>query len=74
MENQEIAIKYYSTNDMWTNLLIKALIQPKCIKCCIIIGLTSFPAISPQLIIVIAKGGVFNGWIGKVRPFIVITL
>jgi hypothetical protein len=53
---------------MWTNLFTKALLQPKCIKCYIIIGLTSFSAINPQITIVIAKGGIFNDkdyWLNK---------
>lgn len=58
IKSQEIVIKYCPTNDMWVDLLIKALPQPKHVKCCFTLGLIESLVINPQ--VGVARGGVFN--------------
>ncbi len=58
IKSQEIVIKYCPTNDMWVDLLTKALPQPKHVKCCSTLGLIESLVINPQ--VVVARGGVFN--------------
>jgi hypothetical protein len=58
IKSQEIVIKYCPTNDMWVDLLIKALPQPKHVKCCSTLGLIESLVINPQ--VVGAGGRVFN--------------